>query len=88
MPKKVSNTMPFIDEMISDGIIGSVKVWADSCSDVKEARKYKTDRFLCANVSASSINTSDLDRAYNYAIKILKAVKRARQINKQRGIKS
>lgn len=83
-----SGVWPTAEYKIYDGPLG--KVWAVGHKPSKDifaaAYKMGQEKHFLSYISATAINTTDLEEAEKFASAILKAVKQARKMNDKLGL--
>lgn len=83
---KLPKSVGAIEEKFGDGL-ATVRINAAEVLEVQTAINCKLERLLKVSISASAINSDDLDKVELFANRLLAAVARARKLNKERGVK-
>lgn len=80
-----TNALPDVNEHTYDKGIFSVRLYAQEYKGTKKLAKDDLE-YLAVSVASSAINTRDIDGAEKFANAILAACKKARKLNKERGV--
>ena len=75
-----------IHEIFFENTLGRVRLEAAPTSDLEQVKQRGFEIYVQVNVTATAINTPDLQAASDFANAIIKACAKARRLNAERGL--